>query len=71
MKAKEIRLKTPAELHKDLSALREKMRQLRFKLHSKEQKNLLELSAVKKDIAKILTIIKEMEIREASNVKNN
>lgn len=59
MKAKEHRLKTSAELHKELSFLREKLRALRFKMHGQEQKNVKEAAAIKKDIARILTIIKE------------
>ena len=59
LKAKEIRAKTDAELQKDIMAFREQMRTLRFKLSAQESKNLREISAVRKNVAKILTILKE------------
>ncbi len=42
-----------------LRALREKARQLRFDLSAGKVKNIKELSEVKKDIARILTILNE------------
>lgn len=65
MKTKELRLKTIAELEKDLAALREKARHLRFKLSAQELKNTKELKEAKKDIAKILTMIKESATKES------
>ena len=59
LKAKEIRAKTDAELQKDMMAFREQMRTLRFKLSAQESKNLREIAAVRKNVAKILTILKE------------
>ena len=59
MKAKEIRLKADGELGKDLAAMQEQVRELRFKMHSQEVKNPKQVSKARKDIARILTIIKE------------
>ncbi len=42
-----------------LQTLREKSRQLRFDLSAGKVKNVKELREVKKDIAKILTILNE------------
>ncbi len=49
----------PQELQKQLAALREQMRDLSFKVHSKEVKNNHLLNVVKKDIARILTLINQ------------
>jgi len=59
MKVKEIRLKNETELQRDLAAMQEKIRELRFKLHSQELKNPKELHKLRKDIAKVQTILKE------------
>lgn len=59
MKIKELRLKTDGELKSDLEGLRNKTRELRFKIYSQETKNVKEIAAVRKDIAKILTLLKE------------
>lgn len=59
MKAKEIRTKQAAEMQRDLTAMREKLRELRFKLHSQELKNPKEIAALKKDIARTMTIINQ------------
>jgi len=61
-KIKEIRTKNDAELKRDLAAMQEKMRELRFKLHSQELKNPKELNVLRKNIAKTLTILKEREV---------
>lgn len=59
MKISEIRAKTEGELQKDLSALRERIREMRFKMGSQEVKNTSEMGKIRKDIAKILTALKE------------
>jgi large subunit ribosomal protein L29 len=57
MKIAEIRKMSEGEIKKNLALLREQARDLQFKIHSKEIKNNHRLSAIKKDIAKILTVI--------------
>lgn len=59
MKAKELKLKSDGELQKDVIAMREQIREFRFKLHAGELKNHRQLNAIKKDVARILTILKE------------
>lgn len=59
MKIKDLKLKGDAELQKDLIAFREQMREARFKLHAGELKNHRSIAAVRKDIARILTLLKE------------
>ena len=57
MRAKELREKTEKELSSLLAASREKLRQLRFDLASKKLKNPNEIKQIKKDIARISTIL--------------
>lgn len=63
MQMAELRKKSEADLLKLLPELREKTRSLKFRIGSKEVKNYNELKFVKKDIARILTILKEKERR--------
>ena len=58
MRVGELRQKTKLELQKILRDSREKLRQLRFDLSSGKVKNVREVRKIKKDIAKILTILK-------------
>ena len=57
MKAKEIKQRPKKELQKLLQDSREKLRQLRFDLVSGRVKNVREIRKIKKDIARILTIL--------------
>ncbi|MFC1686387.1 50S ribosomal protein L29 [Patescibacteria group bacterium] len=62
MKIKEIRKKRKIELDKDLSKMQEKLRELRFKAALKQLKNHREIPLIKRDIARILTVIGEQEL---------
>jgi large subunit ribosomal protein L29 len=59
MKAKELKQKTAEELAMMLKEDHEKIRVMRFDLASKKLKNTNELSNLKKQVAQILTIVKE------------
>jgi ribosomal protein L29 len=59
MNTKELRAMGKPELAKHLATLREQVRDLRFKIHSKEVKNSHQLKVAKKEIARILTIINQ------------
>lgn len=61
MKAKEIRKKTKEELEKLLAEKRKKLTQLRFDLAAGKVKNVREIRETKKDIARILTILRELK----------
>ncbi|HEX5429619.1 MAG TPA: 50S ribosomal protein L29 [Patescibacteria group bacterium] len=61
MKMKELRARNQNELIKTLSTLREQVRDLKFKVHSKEVKDSHRLKNVRQDIARILTILNEPE----------
>lgn len=57
MKISELKAKGEAELIKLLADLRDQAREMKFKIHSKEVKKTQSLSQIKKDIARILTLI--------------
>ena len=59
MKAKDLRKKSKAELEKLLVSYQEKLQNLYFSLSSGKLKNVKEVRETKKDIARILTIIKQ------------
>lgn len=59
MKIKELREKGQAERENLLLELRTRSRELRFSVALRETKNHREYRAVKKDIARILTIARE------------
>jgi len=58
MKAKELKQKSKKELERLLLNDREKLRQLKFDLSAGKVKNVREIRKIKKDIARILTILK-------------
>ena len=58
MKIQDLHQNTKPELHKLLQADREHLRSLRFELASGKVKNVREIRMIKKDIAKILTLLK-------------
>ena len=62
MKTKELRSLPPEELKRRLIETREEEFNLRFRLATKQLQNFQELKRVKKDIARIKTIIREREI---------
>lgn len=62
MKASEIRDLTTEELQDKLKALKEELFNLRFQLAINQLDNPMRISAVKKDIARVLTVIREQEL---------
>lgn len=62
MKAKEWREKSVGEREKSLVELGENLRKLRFDLATREAKNSSEHSKIRKDIARILTLMREEEV---------
>lgn len=59
MKIQDVRKKSEQDLKKLLAETRENVRHLRFKIASKELKNPQALRQAKKDIARMLTVLKE------------
>ena len=62
MKAKEIREMSTAELQSKLAELKKNLFTLRMQHATNQLDNPLKIDAVKKDIARIKTIIREKEI---------
>lgn len=59
MEIKELRLKPVGELDSILHDLRKKKEDLEFKSRQNQLKKVRDLRVVKKDIAQILTVLKE------------
>ena len=58
-KIQDIRKKSDTDLKKQLAELRGSVRDLRFKIAGKELKNHQLLRATRKDIARILTVLRQ------------
>ena len=67
MNAKEIRQNDMSELNKKLKDLKEELFNLRFQLAINQLENPMRIVAVKKDIARVKTIIRETEIKNSQN----
>jgi ribosomal protein L29 len=59
MKAKELRQKTEKELKDLLQENRHKVGELKFDLASKKLKNVKQITGLKRDIARILTLLNQ------------
>ncbi|MBT4849630.1 50S ribosomal protein L29 [Candidatus Parcubacteria bacterium] len=66
MKIQEIKKLEMDKLHEKLAELRNKSRELRFSIANNQLKKVRDLRDVKKDIAKILTILNEKRIAKES-----
>ncbi len=67
MNAKEIRELTLPELNDKLAKLKEELFNLRFQLAINQLDNPTRINAVKKDIARVKTVIREKEINDSAN----
>ena len=67
MKAQEIREKNLAELKDQLASLNDELFKLRFQLTINQLDNPTRISAVKKDIARVKTVMREMELASANS----
>ena len=63
MKANDLREKTTAELEAQLVSLKKDLFFLRMQHATNQLENPLKIQAVKKDIARVKTIIRERELR--------
>ena len=66
MNAKDIRQNTLPELNDQLTKLKEELFNLRFQLAINQLDNPMRIAAVKKDIARVKTIIRENELKNDS-----
>ena len=63
MKPSEIREKSIAELNEELVELKEELFKLRFQHATNQLENPLKLKSVKRDIARVRTILRERELQ--------
>ena len=64
MNALELRVMTYGELQRSLSEAKEELFNLRFQLATNQLDNTSRIKQVKKDVARILTVMREQEIEE-------
>ena len=62
MKASEIRKMSVAELDAKLLELKDELFKLRFQQAINQLDNPMRISAVKKDIARVLTVLRDVEL---------
>ena len=67
MKASEVRQLSTAELESKLKDLKAELFNLRFQLAINQLDNPMRISAVKKEIARIMTILRENELKGSVN----
>ncbi len=67
MKASEIRDMSVEEMNEKLTSLKEELFNLRFQLAVNQLDNTSRLKAVKKDIARIKTVLRDVEIKASVN----
>ena len=61
MKIKDIRSKSTEELQKELKELKSELFKLRFQFTTNQLDNPMLIKGVKRDIAKVLNVLKERE----------
>jgi len=66
MKAPTIRERSPEELTKTLSDLEEQLFKLRFQKSTGQIENPVKIREVRKDIARVLTVINERRAQESA-----
>ncbi len=62
MKTRELRAKSDEELRQSLGELRREALNLRFQKETEEFRNKARFSNIRRDVAKILTILREREL---------
>ncbi|MBR1532916.1 MAG: 50S ribosomal protein L29 [Ruminococcus sp.] len=65
MTAKELRELTESELQQKLKDLKEELFNLRFQLAINQLENPMRITAVKRDIARVSTVMRELSDKEA------
>lgn len=67
MKAQEVRELSVEELESKLKDLKAELFNLRFQLTINQLDNPMRIQAVKKDIARIKTVLRENELKDSAN----
>ena len=65
MKVEEIRKMSSEELNKELASLKEELFKLRFQHSTNQLENPAQINFVKKDIARVKTVIRDNELHGA------
>ena len=65
MKVEDIRAKSNEELLQELTSLKEELFKLRFQHSTNQLENPAQIAFVKKDIARVMTVIRERELAAA------
>mgnify|MGYP000211257384 FL=1 len=66
MKASEMKKLSTAELETKLKDLKAELFNLRFQLAINQLDNPMRISAVKKDIARVKTVLRQMELNDSA-----
>ncbi len=66
MKANELREKSSQDLNNELVELKNELFKLRFQHATRQLENPLQLRNVKRDIARVNTILRQRELEEAA-----
>ena len=66
MKIEDIKKMTAEELQNELTSLKEELFKLRFQHATNQLDNPQQIASVKKDIARVKTIIRERELKAAN-----
>ncbi len=69
MKPSEIRNMTEEEMKRTLASLRDEYFKLRLRRSSEELPNPLRLRMIRRDIARMLTILRELELKKKKIVE--
>ena len=64
MKATELRKKSQTELEQELNELKEELFKLRFQHATNQLANPLQLKYVKRDIARVKTVMRQQELSD-------
>ncbi len=64
MKATELRKKSQTELEQELNELKEELFKLRFQHATNQLANPLQLKNVKRDIARVKTVMRQQELSD-------
>ena len=67
MNAKEIRQNDLSKLTKQLEDLKDELYKLRFQHAINQLDNPMRITAVKKDIARVQTVLREAELKDSAN----
>ena len=67
MKASEIKKLSPSELDAKLLELKDELFKLRFQQAINQLDNPMRISAVKKDIARVKTVVRDIELHGAQS----